>query len=392
MPVAQSTPPIEPAPSSAPAPAPPVVARRHRVRAERFARYFLLFLLIATAVAFFNMVRIFLVPVILAAVFAGMFYPVFNWFVAVSRGRRALSAFICCLLLSMGLLAPAYGIANLVAIEAAHLYQTAEARVNRTFEADTLEQVQQHPFMRWIRLHNLPLQTWMEQIARNAAELLVRIVNRVSRETFELISTVLIAFFTMFYFFRDGPKIVERLKYFSPLAEHYEDELIRRFLSVSRATIKGTLLVALLKGTLGGLTFWLFGIEAAALWGVVMGFLSVLPVVGPWLVMYPAGLLLMLTGDVWGGIAVLLIATFVVSTIDNVLEPILVGRDAGMHELLVFFSMIGGIATFGVMGFIVGPLIAALFRTLLDIYGTEFRRQLELVHRPPPSETEFYTR
>src|SRR6185503_15319673 len=117
--------------------------------------------------------------------------------------------------------------------------------------------------------------------------------------------------------------------------------------------------------------------------GVVMGFLSVLPVVGPWLVMYPAGIILLITGDVWGGVAILLIATFIVSSVDNVLEPMLVGRGAGMHDLLVFFSMMGGIATFGVMGFIVGPLIAALFRTLLDIYGTEFKRQLELVHKPP---------
>jgi predicted PurR-regulated permease PerM len=81
-----------------------------------------------------------------------------------------------------------------------------------------------------------------------------------------------------------------------------------------------------------------------------------------------------------------------VSSVDNVLEPMLVGRGAGMHDLLVFFSMMGGIATFGVMGFIVGPLIAALFRTLLDIYGTEFKRQLELVHKPPQAETEFFRR
>jgi predicted PurR-regulated permease PerM len=280
----------------------------------------------------------------------------------------------------------------MVATEAVHLYKTAGPAVSEALKADSLERLQQHPLMRWLRFNNLPVQAWLEQLTRNATALLVAIVNRVSRETFELVAQVLIAFFTMFYFFRDGPKLLDRLKYFSPLAEHYEDELIRRFRSVSRATIKGTLLVSLIKGALGGLTFWAFGVEAAALWGVVMGFLSVLPVIGPWIVMYPAGLVLVLSGDVWGGIAILLIATFVISSIDNVLEPYLVGRDAGMHDLLVFFSMLGGIATFGVMGFIVGPLIAALFRTLLDIYGTEFKRQLDLVHQPPPSETEFYRR
>jgi len=391
MPTAQDTPASPPEPGPAHLPVSPV-PRHHRKRAERFARYSLLILVVCTGVAFFNMVRIFIVPVILAAVFAGMFYPLFNWFVKITRGQRAVSAFVCCLLLSLGLLLPAYGIANLVAVEAVHLYQTAESRVSATFEAKSLERLQQHPLVRWIRINNMPVQSWLEQLARNVAELLVKMVNRVSRQTFELIAHLLIAFFTMFYFFRDGPVLLDRLKYFSPLAESYEDALIRRFLIVSRATIKGTLLVAMLKGALGALTFWAFGIEAAALWGVVMGFLSVLPIVGPWLVMYPAGLILIIIGDVWGGVAILLIATFVISSLDNVLEPMLVGRGAGMHDLLVFFSMLGGIATFGVMGFIVGPLIAALFRTLLDIYGTEFRRQLELVHKPPPSETGFFQR
>jgi predicted PurR-regulated permease PerM len=338
------------------------------------------------------MIRIFIVPVILAAVFAGMFYPFYNRVVKFTRGQRALSALICCIVLSLGLILPGYGIANLVAHEAVHLYQTAESRVGEILQADALERIQQYPFVQRLRLANMPLQAWIEQAATNAAGLLVKLVNRISRETFELIANVLIMFFTMFYFFRDGPVLIERLKYFSPLAEHYEDYLIRRFLSVARATIKGTLLVALLKGVLGGLTFWAFGIEAAALWGVVMAFLAVLPIAGPWLVMCPAGILLLLTGQIWQGVAMLLIALLVISSIDNVLEPYLVGRDAGMHDLLVFFSMMGGIATFGVMGFIVGPILAALFRTRLDIYGIEFKRQLDLVHQPPPSETEFYQR
>src|SRR4030095_12869793 len=187
---------------------------------------------------------------------------------------------------------------------------------------------------------------------------------------------------TMFYFFRDGPLLLAKLKYLSPLADDYEEELIHRFLSVSRATIKGTLLVAIIKGTLGGLAFWFFGIQGAVLWGVVMVFLSVLPIVGPWLVMYPAALILLLGGQVWQGIALFLIATFVIGLIDNLLEPIVIGRDSGMHELMVFFSILGGIGLFGVMGFIVGPVIAALFLTLLEIYGKEFNSQLALVHNP----------
>ena len=355
--------------------------RLQRFRADKFAHFFLLLILVTTAVVFFKMVKAFLVPIILAAVFAGLFFPFYSWLLKRARGRKSLSAFICCLTLSLGLLVPAYAVTNLVAREGVRLYQNAESSSNGRFEENIRAKLQEHPLIQKLHLEKVPLPRTFERLAKQAAELLANAINVASRETFELISTLFIAFFTMFYFFRDGPLLLAKLKYLSPLADDYEDELIRRFLSVSRATIKGTLLVSLIKGILGGLTFWAFGIQGAALWGVVMVFLSVLPIVGPWLVMYPAALILLLSGQVWQGIALFAIATFVIGLIDNLLEPIVIGRDSGMHELLVFFSMLGGIGLFGVMGFIVGPVIAALFLTLLEIYGKEFNKQLSLVHK-----------
>jgi predicted PurR-regulated permease PerM len=369
-----------PAPDAELPPAPPRTLTLQRLRAEKFARYSLLFIVVLTGVVFFNMVKAFFVPVILAAVFAGLFHPFYEWLLKLARGRRVISAFVCCLMLSLGVLLPAYGVANLVALEAVRLYQTVQTKGLRSFDADFQSFVQRHPVLQSFRVEKLPLQATAEQALKKAADLLATAVNRASRETFELVANFFLTFFTMFYFFRDGPMLLQRLKYFSPLADRYEDELIRRFLAVSRATLRGTLLVALIKGTLGGLTFWAFGLDAPMLWGVVMVFLSVLPVVGAWLVMYPAAAILLLGGHVWAGLGMFLIAAFVVGSIDNVLQPVLVGRDAGMHELLVFFSMLGGIGAFGVMGFLVGPVIAALFRTLLDIYGTEFNKQLDLVH------------
>lgn len=358
----------------------PAQVLRLRLRAEKFARYSLLLLVLGAGIAFLNMVKVFLVPVILAAVFAGLFYPFYARVLQIAGGRKALSAFICCVALSLGLLLPAYAVANLVAREAIRFYQTSESKVQAIFSGDLRQKAQNHPLVRRLHLEKLPLQSTVEHVAKKAAELLASAVNLASREAFELLSIIFVTFFTMFYFFRDGPILLARLKYFSPLAARYEDEVIRRFLTVSRATIKGTLLVALIKGVLGGLTFWAFGIEAPALWGVVMVFLSILPVVGAWVIMCPAALILMLTGQVWQGITLFLVAVVVIGSIDNILEPVLIGRDSSMHELLVFFSMLGGIGVFGVMGFIVGPVIAALFLTLLDIYGQEFNKQLALVH------------
>lgn len=359
--------------------------RLQQSRADKFTHFFLLLILVTTAVVFFKMIKAFVVPIILAAVFAGLFFPFYSWLLKKAGGRKSLSAFVCCAALSLGLLLPAYAVANLVAREAIRLYQSAESKSNGRFEENLRAKLEGHPLIQKLDLEKMLPRTF-ERLAKQAAELLSNVINVASRETFELISTLFITFFTMFYFFRDGPLLLSKLKYFSPLADDYEDALIRHFLSVSRATIKGTLLVSLIKGTLGGLTFWAFGIEGAVLWGVVMVFLSVLPIVGPWLVMYPAALILLLNGEVWQGIALFIIATFVIGLIDNVLEPIVIGRDSGMHELLVFFSMLGGIGLFGVMGFVVGPVIAALFVTLLEIYGKEFNKQLALVHRRPKHE------
>ena len=359
----------------------PSSLRLQRLRVDKIAHYCLLLILLAAAVAFFEMIKAFLVPIILAAVFAGLFFPFYSLLLKRTHGRKSLSALVCCAVLSLGLLLPVYAVVNLGTREAVRLYQSAESNGNRFSAEDIQAKMQKYPLIR-----TLPMT--FEHLTKRAADALANAINAASRETLGLIATLSIAFFTMFYFFRDGPLLLEKLKYYSPLADDHEDELIRRFVSVSRATLKGTLLIALIKGVLGGLTFWAFGIQAPVLWGAVMVFLSVLPIVGPWLVMYPAALILIVGGHVPQGVAIFLIATLVVSLIDNWLEPIVIGRDSGMHELLVFFSILGGIGLFGVMGFVVGPVIAASFVTLLEIYGKEFNSHLTLVHKWTNSKNE----
>ena len=349
---------------------------------EKFGRYSLLALVAIVGAAFFYMVKLFIVPVLLAAVFAGLFYPVYERLLKMTCGRKALSALVSCLVLSLGLILPASGIANLVAKEAVKFYETVETRLQSVVAEDLKSRIEGNIAVQKLHLDKLPLQSWIDEFGKKGAGILAVALNTASRETVELISTILITFFTMFYFFRDGPILLQRLKALSPLAEPYEEELIRRFVTTSRATVKGILLVSLIKGALGGLTFWAFGIEAPVLWGVVMTFLSILPIIGPWVVMVPAALIMILTGNIGAGV-LLLIAALAIGSIDNLLEPFLIGRDSGMHDLLVFFSMLGGIAVFGVTGFIVGPVIAALFRTLLDIYSIEFSKQLHVLHDLP---------
>ncbi len=353
------------------------------VRRERMARYFLLIVLVITAVFFVNMIKFFLLPVFLAVVFTGLFYPLYRQILKVTRNRQSISAFLCCFIIILGLLVPVYVIGDLVAREAIELYESAEDGVRqfiRSIESGDARWFASLLDSRIVGLLGLDRINWqatIEDIIKNSASMLGSVINKATRETFILVVHVFILLFAMFYFFRDGESILKRLKYLSPLDERYEDEFINKFGSMSRATIKGVLVIAIIKGVLGGLTFWIFGITGPILWGVVMVILSIIPLVGVWLVMIPAGIVMMVMGDVWQGITIILIGVVFIGNIDNVLNPILVGRDTGMHELLIFLSTIGGLSVFGIMGFLVGPMIASMLVTLLHVYSIEFKEQLE---------------
>jgi predicted PurR-regulated permease PerM len=352
-----------------------------RLKAEKFSRYFLLVVLIGIGIVFFNMLEIFLIPIILAAVFVVLFYPFYVWLLKIFRNRKSLSALVCCLVLLVGLLMPVFVIANLVSGEAIIFYQNAEQKVEELIQqgnASLLKNIKEHKLIKKLHLDKIAWQTSIQESAKAAATLLATVINKASKGTFQLLVNLFLTFFAMYYFFRDGDKLIQRLKYLSPLADKYKEELFIRFISVSRATIKGTVVVGLIKGSIGGLTFWIFDISSPILWGVVMAILAIIPMLGAWLVMYPAALIMMVMGHIWQGVALFLISAVIISSIDNILQPRLVGRSSGLHDLLVFFSTLGGISMFGVMGFIVGPIIAALFVSILDVYSIEFKSHLDL--------------
>jgi predicted PurR-regulated permease PerM len=161
-----------------------------------------------------------------------------------------------------------------------------------------------------------------------------------------------------------------------PLTEADKQRMLEKFVSVTRATLKGTILIGAAQGMLGGLAFWALGVDGAIFWGTVMTVLSIIPGVGGALIWVPTAIVLIVTGEVWRGIILVLFCGLIVGSIDNLLRPRLVGQDTKMHELLIFFSTLGGLLLFGVMGFILGPLLAALFVTAWEMFGTAFRSAL----------------
>lgn len=179
--------------------------------------------------------------------------------------------------------------------------------------------------------------------------------------TFEFVVSFFIMLYLLFFFLRDGPELARKMRTAVPLEENHKRRLQLKFNRVVRATVKGNVVVAVTQGALGGLIFWFLDISSALLWAVLMAFLSLLPAVGAGIVWAPVAVYFLLSGMIWQGVVLGLFGVFVIGLVDNVLRPILVGKDTKMPDYLILVSTLGGLAVFGLNGFVIGPLIAALF-------------------------------
>jgi predicted PurR-regulated permease PerM len=183
----------------------------------------------------------------------------------------------------------------------------------------------------------------------------------VGQVTLRFVASIGIMLYVLFFLFRDGAAIGHNILASMPLSLDYSRRLLAMFAAVVRATIKGNVIIAIVQGSIGGVTFWLLGIQAALLWGVLMTFLSLLPAVGAGIVWVPVAVWLLLSGSIFRGVVLIVVGVFVISLIDNLLRPSLVGKDTRLPDYVVLVSTVGGLSLFGINGFVIGPLIAALF-------------------------------
>ncbi len=183
----------------------------------------------------------------------------------------------------------------------------------------------------------------------------------IGQNAFDFVVSFIIMLYLLFFLLRDGAEITPRIRAAIPLDDRLERELISKFVTVIRATIKGNIVIALVQGALGGLIFWLLDIRAAIFWAVLMAFLSLLPAVGTALVWLPVAIYFLVTGAVWQGVVLIAYGVLVIGLVDNIARPILVGKDTKMPDYLVLISTLGGMAVFGINGFVIGPVIAAMF-------------------------------
>jgi predicted PurR-regulated permease PerM len=214
------------------------------------------------------------------------------------------------------------------------------------------------------------LQQKLTDAAAQASQVTAKYAINLASNTFDFLVSMTIMLYLLFFLLRDGHSLAGRIRTAVPLSREYKRRLFSNFTTVIRATVKGNVLVAIAQGALGGLIFWILGVQAPLLWAVVMAFLSLLPAVGAAIVWAPVAVYFLVSGSVWQGVVLIAFGVFVIGLVDNLLRPLLVGKDTKMPDYVVLLSTVGGMALFGLNGFVIGPVIAALFIAAWDLFST----------------------
>jgi len=332
-------------------------------------------MLVGVSLAFVFLMKPFFGPIFWAIAIALIFYP-FQVFLVRRLGERpnvnALITLTVCMLI---VVIPVLVLVTSLAAEGLGIYQQIQDGEIRPGEY--IDQVN----------NSFPaIQSLLAQFDINFSEIRDRVVNLfvggsqflakqalgVGQNTFQFFLGLALMVYLAFFLLRDGSKLVELLIRALPLGDERERLLFAKFAEVTRATVKGNLLIAIIQGALGGIIFWILGIGGALLWGVVMAMFSLLPAVGAALVWVPAAIYLAAVGDIVQAVVLTIFGVVVIGLADNILRPILVGRDTKLPDYIVLLSTLGGIAMFGINGFVMGPLVAALFMAFWGIFIREF--------------------
>lgn len=340
----------------------------------------------AISALFLTMVSNFLEAIFLAGLFSALFNPLYLRIRAAVGGRDALGSLLTVFLALLFVFVPLFLVTLTVIGQAVDIASHAKPWLQSTFSepGQISAWLSGLPFYEQLIPYRETLLEHLGGFVGGISKAVVDLFQSATLGTVNVVMTAFIVLYTMFFFLIDGDALIKRILYYLPLDDRDEEMLLARFTSVTRATLKGTAVIGFLQGSMAGLGFWALGVPSALLWAVVMMFMSVVPGVGGTLIWGPAVIYLLGIGHVWEGVALFVYCAAVVGSIDNVLRPKLVGGDTQLHELMIFFSTLGGLVMFGFPGFIIGPIVAALFVTVWEIYGLEFKDWLP--------ETAFRTR
>ncbi len=326
----------------------------------------LLLLLLAVTLAFGWVILPFYGTLLWATIIALLFAPLHRRLLPALKQRQTAAALLTLLVVLVVVVLPFALLTAALAREAAGIYQrlqSGDLNPALYFRGlfDALPDGVSNVLDRFGLFDFDSLQRRLATMLSQGTQFMATQALGIGQITFEFIASLFIMLYLAFFLIRDGDFLVRALRRAVPLAPAHQQELLLKFNTVIRATVKGNLLVAAIQGALGGLAFWFLGVSGALLWAVLMAFLSLLPAVGAALVWLPVATYFLVTGAIWQGLALVAYGLFVIGLIDNLLRPMLVGKDTGLPDYLVMITTLGGIAVFGINGFVLGPAIAAMF-------------------------------
>jgi predicted PurR-regulated permease PerM len=342
----------------------------------------LLILVFLISGLFLGMIRQFLMPIFMAGIFAAILSPTHRWLSGKIGGRDNLASLLVIVSIVLLVLIPLSLLIGVVVAQAISVSQSISPWVQSFIHEPTAvtAYLEEHlPYYKQILPYQALIIEKAGQAVGNLSTFLINSLSVVTMQTVNAVFSSVIMLYVMFYFLVMGEALLTKILYFLPLHDCDEQRLLHRFTSVTKATMKGTLIIGALQGSICGAAFALAGIQGPVFWGTVMAVASIIPVFGAAIVWVPALIILVLKGELLGVVILAILCGAVAGNLDNVLRPRLVGKDTEMHDLFVLFGTLGGISLFGILGIIIGPIIAALFITIWEIYGKVFGPYLPAV-------------
>jgi predicted PurR-regulated permease PerM len=345
------------------------------VNSPDLQRKVFLFLLAAVTAAFFWILLPFFGAVLWAVALAILFTPLYKRLLKRMPGRHNLAALATLTICLVIVIIPVALVTVSLVQEASEVTQrirTGEINFGRYFQ-QVLGVVPQWLLNLLDRFGLGNVEGMLSRVAQGAAQtgqLVATQALSIGQNTFDFLVSFALMLYMLYFLLRDGTALSKTVREALPMARPHTHFLLNKFTTVIRATIKGNVAVAVVQGALGGLAFWVLDVQGALLWAVLMAFLSLLPAVGAALIWLPVAIYFLATGHLWEGVGLIVFGVVVIGLVDNVLRPIMVGKDTQMPDYIVLMSTVGGMALFGVNGFVIGPVVAALFMATWDLFAS----------------------
>ncbi len=351
------------------------------MQTDRINRYTLLGITLVVSGVFLSMIHQFLMAIFMAGLFSAMVSPVHKLLTKKLGNRQTLASLLTITGIIGLVLIPLAVLITIIIGQAVTVSQSVTPWIQDFINEPSLvsKYLEKLPYYDEILPYRDIIIKKSGQLVGTVSSFLINSLSSFTKVTINAVFSSIIMLYVMFYFLNEGKRLLVKILYFLPLRDQDEQKLLERFTSVTRATIKGTLIIGIMQGGVCGLGFALADIQGPFFWGTVMAVMSIVPVIGTAAIWFPAMIIMAISGNFTAMIILLVVCGLVAGNLDNLVRPRLVGKDTEMHDLFVLFGTLGGISMFGILGIIIGPLITALFITLWDIYGDVFSPYLPKV-------------